>query len=64
MFQRILRAYATKLFARLPKGGTGIVAAATGTDGQIKVFKRFLLLYVLMLSLFLCLTDFNDLTCI
>ncbi|KAL5977099.1 HIT domain protein [Asimina triloba] len=36
VFQRILRAYANKLFARLPKGGTGIVAAATGTDGQIK----------------------------
>jgi len=26
-----------KLYARLPKGGTGIVAAATGTDGQIRV---------------------------
>ncbi|XP_068656550.1 vacuolar protein sorting-associated protein 53 A isoform X2 [Aristolochia californica] len=37
VFQRILKAYATKLFNRLPKGGTGIVAAATGTDGQIKV---------------------------
>lgn len=37
VFQRILKAYATKLFARLPKGGTGIVAAATGMDGQIKV---------------------------
>lgn len=37
VFQRILKAYATKLYARLPKGGTGIVAAATGTDGQIKV---------------------------
>ncbi|KAL0402388.1 UNVERIFIED_CONTAM: Vacuolar protein sorting-associated protein 53 A [Sesamum latifolium] len=36
VFQRILKAYATKLFARLPKGGTGIVAAATGMDGQIK----------------------------
>lgn len=36
VFQRILRAYAAKLFARLPKGGTGIVAAATGMDGQIK----------------------------
>ncbi|KAF8411660.1 hypothetical protein HHK36_004218 [Tetracentron sinense] len=40
VFQRILRAYATKLFARLPKGGTGIVAAATGTDGQIKTSDR------------------------
>ncbi|KAK6917988.1 Vps53, N-terminal [Dillenia turbinata] len=36
VFQRVLKVYATKLFARLPKGGTGIVAAATGTDGQIK----------------------------
>ncbi|KAG6391062.1 hypothetical protein SASPL_148810 [Salvia splendens] len=36
VFQRILKAYATKLFLRLPKGGTGLVAAATGMDGQIK----------------------------
>ncbi|CAA2970798.1 vacuolar sorting-associated 53 A [Olea europaea subsp. europaea] len=36
VFQRFLKAYATKLFMRLPKGGTGIVAAATGMDGQIK----------------------------
>ncbi|KAK1396687.1 hypothetical protein POM88_006550 [Heracleum sosnowskyi] len=36
VFQRILKSYATKLFVRLPKGGTGIVAAATGMDGQIK----------------------------
>lgn len=36
VFQRILKAYATKLFTKLPKGGTGIVAAATGMDGQIK----------------------------
>ncbi|XP_044478748.1 vacuolar protein sorting-associated protein 53 A-like isoform X3 [Mangifera indica] len=36
VFQKILKAYAAKLFARLPKGGTGIVAAATGMDGQIK----------------------------
>ena len=35
----MLKAYATKLFARLPKGGTGFVAAATGMDGQIKVLK-------------------------
>ncbi|XP_028778013.1 vacuolar protein sorting-associated protein 53 A-like, partial [Neltuma alba] len=34
VFSRILKAYATKLFTR-PKGGTGIVAAATGMDGQI-----------------------------
>lgn len=50
VFQRILKAYATKLFARLPKGGTGIVAAATGMDGQIKVtpnnFFRTVLRYV------------------
>ncbi|XP_058071622.1 vacuolar protein sorting-associated protein 53 A [Magnolia sinica] len=36
VFQRILKSYASKLFARLPKGGAGFVAAATGTDGQIK----------------------------
>lgn len=36
VFQRVLKAYATKLSARLPKGGTGFVAAATGMDGQIK----------------------------
>ncbi|KAI8031448.1 Vacuolar protein sorting-associated protein 53 A [Camellia lanceoleosa] len=40
VFQRILKAYATKLFARLPKGGTGIVTAATGMDGQIKTSDR------------------------
>ncbi|XP_066307795.1 vacuolar protein sorting-associated protein 53 A-like [Miscanthus floridulus] len=40
VFQRILKAYATKLYARLPKGGTGIVAAATGTDGQIRTSDR------------------------
>ncbi|PIN07297.1 Late Golgi protein sorting complex, subunit Vps53 [Handroanthus impetiginosus] len=40
VFQRILKAYATKLFARLPKGGMGIVAAATGMDGQIKTSDR------------------------
>lgn len=40
VFQRILKAYATKLFARLPKGGSGIVAAATGMDGQIKTSER------------------------
>ncbi|KAL2555498.1 Vacuolar protein sorting-associated protein 53 A [Forsythia ovata] len=40
VFQRILKAYATKLFTRLPKGGTGIVAAATGMDGQIKTSDR------------------------
>jgi vacuolar protein sorting-associated protein 53 len=37
VFQKILKIYAGKLYARLPKGGTGIVAAATGTDGQIRV---------------------------
>nr|GEY20879.1 vacuolar protein sorting-associated protein 53 A [Tanacetum cinerariifolium] len=36
VFQRVLRAYATKIYMKLPKGGTGIVAAATGMDGQIK----------------------------
>ncbi|PPR84333.1 hypothetical protein GOBAR_AA36377 [Gossypium barbadense] len=40
VFQRVLKAYATKLFGRLPKGGTGIVAAATGMDGQIKTSDR------------------------
>ncbi|KAL2937354.1 Vacuolar protein sorting-associated protein 53 A [Bienertia sinuspersici] len=40
VFQKILKAYATKLFTRLPKGGTGIVAAATGTDGQIKTSEK------------------------
>ncbi|KAF1895195.1 hypothetical protein Lal_00043840 [Lupinus albus] len=40
VFQRILKAYATKLLARIPKGGTGIVAAATGMDGQIKTSDR------------------------
>ncbi|KAG6471073.1 hypothetical protein ZIOFF_072169 [Zingiber officinale] len=40
VFQRILKAYATKLYARLPKGGAGIVATATGTDGQIKTSDR------------------------
>lgn len=41
MFQRVLKAYATKIFARLPRGGTGIVAAATGMDGQIKVLAHY-----------------------
>ncbi|VVB00648.1 unnamed protein product [Arabis nemorensis] len=40
VFQRVLKAYATKLFCKLPKGGTGIVAAATGMDGLIKVSER------------------------
>ncbi|XP_073159047.1 vacuolar protein sorting-associated protein 53 A [Henckelia pumila] len=40
VFERVLKAYATKLFAKLPKGGTGIVAAATGMDGQIKTSDR------------------------
>ena len=38
VFQRVLRAYATKLLMKLPKGGMGIVAAATGMDGHIKVY--------------------------
>ncbi|XP_021890938.1 vacuolar protein sorting-associated protein 53 A [Carica papaya] len=40
VFQRVLKAYATRLFAKLPKGGMGIVAAATGMDGQIKTSDR------------------------
>ncbi|XP_074312416.1 vacuolar protein sorting-associated protein 53 A [Silene latifolia] len=40
VFQKMLKAYATKLFSRLPKGGTGIVAAATGMDGQIKTSEK------------------------
>ncbi|KAK9058949.1 hypothetical protein SSX86_021566 [Deinandra increscens subsp. villosa] len=36
VFQRVLRAYATKLLMKLPKSGMGIVAAATGMDGHIK----------------------------
>ncbi|BBN20320.1 vacuolar protein sorting-associated protein 53 [Marchantia polymorpha subsp. ruderalis] len=40
VFQRILKAYAGKLSARLPKGGTGLVASATGTEGQVKVTDR------------------------
>ncbi|XP_030543340.1 vacuolar protein sorting-associated protein 53 A isoform X1 [Rhodamnia argentea] len=40
VFQRVLKAYATKLFAKLPKGGVGLVAAATGIDGQIKTSDR------------------------
>ncbi|KAH9622612.1 hypothetical protein KSS87_002661 [Heliosperma pusillum] len=40
VFQKMLKAYATKLFGRLPKGGTGIVAAATGMDGQIKTSEK------------------------
>ncbi|CAN1159233.1 Vacuolar protein sorting-associated protein 53 A [Linum perenne] len=40
VFEKILKAYAAKLKARLPKGGVGIVAAATGMDGQIKTSDR------------------------
>ncbi|CAM8925202.1 unnamed protein product [Rhodiola kirilowii] len=40
VFQKILKSYAAKLYARLPKGGSGIVAAATGMDGQIKTSDR------------------------
>lgn len=40
VFQRVLKAYATKLFVKLPKGGMGLVAAATGIDGQIKTSDR------------------------
>jgi hypothetical protein len=34
VFQRVLRAYAAKLVARLPRGQPGLV---TGTEGQVKV---------------------------
>lgn len=34
MFQRVLRAYAGKLVARLPRGQPGLVS---GTEGQVKV---------------------------
>ncbi|EFH67863.1 hypothetical protein ARALYDRAFT_892049 [Arabidopsis lyrata subsp. lyrata] len=37
VFQRVLKAYATKLCFKLPKGGTSIIAAATGMEGRIKV---------------------------
>lgn len=40
VFDRILKAYVAKIKARLPKGGVGIVAAATGMDGQIKMSDR------------------------
>lgn len=40
VFRKILKAYATKLYARLPKGGIGIVAAATGMEAQIKMSDR------------------------
>ncbi|XP_065848860.1 vacuolar protein sorting-associated protein 53 A isoform X2 [Euphorbia lathyris] len=40
VFERTLKAYVVKLKARLPKGGMGIVAAATGMDGQIKMSDR------------------------
>eukprot|EP00249_Psilotum_nudum_P021312 c28062_g1_i1 orf=249-2780(+) len=40
VFQRILKAYSGKLSSRLPKGGTGLVAAATGTDGQVKISEK------------------------
>eukprot|EP00850_Spirogloea_muscicola_P023182 SM000335S12906 [mRNA] locus=s335:65884:70763:+ [translate_table: standard] len=40
VFQRLLRAYASRLGGRLPKAGTGIVAAATATDVQAKLTDR------------------------
>ncbi|EEF29853.1 vacuolar protein sorting-associated protein 53 A [Ricinus communis] len=40
VFERILKAYVAKLKARLPKGGLGLVAAATGMDVQIKMSDR------------------------
>jgi hypothetical protein len=36
-FQKVLRAYATKLGNRLPKTTGSLMAAATGTDWQVKV---------------------------
>lgn len=50
MFQKILKTYAAKLYARLPKGGSGIVAAATGMDGQIKVLQNILKLFLTLLA--------------
>ena len=38
MFQRVLRAYAGRLVARLPRGQPGLV---TGTEGQVKVLFIF-----------------------
>ncbi|XP_076921561.1 vacuolar protein sorting-associated protein 53 A-like [Bidens hawaiensis] len=40
VFQRVLRAYATKLLMKLPKGGMGIVATSTGMDGHIKTYDK------------------------
>nr|GEV74297.1 hypothetical protein [Tanacetum cinerariifolium] len=40
VFQIVLRAYATKIYMKLPKGGTGIVAATTGMDEQIKTSNK------------------------
>ncbi|KAJ4847023.1 Vacuolar protein sorting-associated protein 53 [Turnera subulata] len=40
VFEKILKAYVAKLKARLPKGGVGIVAAATGMDSHIKTSDR------------------------
>lgn len=37
VFQKVLHAYVAKLSARLPKAGQGLVAAATGSDWQVKV---------------------------
>ena len=58
VFQRVLKAYATKLFLKLPKGGTGIVAAATGMDGQIKVLSISSFFLFLMSALRLSLSFF------
>ncbi len=38
VFQRVLRAYAAKLVARLPRGQPGLV---TGTEGQVKVCTKY-----------------------
>ncbi|GAQ83207.1 vacuolar protein sorting-associated protein 53 [Klebsormidium nitens] len=39
-FQKVLKAYATKLGNRLPKTSGSLMAAATGTDWQVKVTEK------------------------
>ncbi|KAI3756849.1 hypothetical protein L1987_56672 [Smallanthus sonchifolius] len=46
VFQRVLRAYATKLLMKLPKGGMGIVAAATGLYMQTSDKDERLICYI------------------
>ncbi|CAN7105044.1 unnamed protein product [Brassica rapa subsp. narinosa] len=40
------KAYASKLFLKIPKGDTSTVAAATGVDGHIKAVEYICLLSV------------------